>query len=254
MHSVASLPFRRLDETRPTLRTARSTSFTFPDRLKDEAEDIDVDVAAPRSKRGEYVNQSFLSMIANVGSSVSPEPHVGLQGDAQQLESSTLLQSPSTMSHDVAEHGIPPVSRAPDSEPSEQSSEKSNPRLSESTQTFKSKPRRAKRSNRSRLAPVVEDMSSSQILQPLTRTKEYGSSEDTGIPKVDEAIPELSEDASFDENASSSSSSSSSYPSEDSVHGLTPLAAKVAQVYGFNEVEQIVSGKLLYKNTPQKLF
>ena len=47
-----------------------NSPLEIPDKFKD-GDDAQVDVTAPKSKKAQYLNQSFISMIANVGSNKS---------------------------------------------------------------------------------------------------------------------------------------------------------------------------------------
>ena len=75
------LPLRHADPSQPS-HLRRRASFRIPDKFRDGA-DADQDVTAPKSKRSRYMNQSFISLIANVGSSASFEPHFTLKDSGQ---------------------------------------------------------------------------------------------------------------------------------------------------------------------------
>lgn len=69
-----------LDRARQTLqhpsapyRASRRAPLDVPERLRD-VRDADTDVTAPRTKKGQYLNQSFLTMIANAGSNATFRP------------------------------------------------------------------------------------------------------------------------------------------------------------------------------------
>lgn len=47
----------------------------IPERLRDTT-DADTDVTAPRTRRGQYLNQSFISMIANAGTNATFRPEL----------------------------------------------------------------------------------------------------------------------------------------------------------------------------------
>lgn len=51
----------------------------IPDRLRDPR-DVDTDVTAPRTRKGQYFNQNFVSMIANVGGNTAFRPAPGDDG------------------------------------------------------------------------------------------------------------------------------------------------------------------------------
>ncbi|KAB8345829.1 hypothetical protein FH972_022884 [Carpinus fangiana] len=58
----------RASRQRPSF--TRNASLTIPERLR-TGPDVDQDVTAPKTRRGQLLNQSFISMIANVGTNPS---------------------------------------------------------------------------------------------------------------------------------------------------------------------------------------
>lgn len=81
MGKSVQLPLPRVQSSQMS-RFPRRASFRIPDKFKDGA-DADEDVTAPKSKRSRYMNQSFISLIANVGSRPSFEPHFTLKDSRQ---------------------------------------------------------------------------------------------------------------------------------------------------------------------------
>ena len=161
MHSVASLNLRRGDSNQSAPRLPRRASFTFPERFKD-GEDADQDVTAPSSKRQRYMNQSFLSMIANVGSNIPPEPQAALGEKDAGAASAAGTRSKFNTSQSVAGLGVSSASRHREVDPSERVGQ----RMIQSTYDLGAQRRPNRRPRKSRLAHVEEDMASSQILPP----------------------------------------------------------------------------------------
>ena len=239
MHSVASLPYRRSNEPCPPSQVPRRASFTFPDRFQD-SKDAHLDVASPKSKRGQYMNQPFLSMIANVGSNITPEPHIGLEVAHTIPKASSQERLSTTTSGNTTGLAISSFPRNDDTRNKTHTSE----RMFRSTPGIKLKKCKSRRSNRSRLAQVKEDMASSQILQPIAQAppiQEETATSETQIPTFN-----IGEDGQVDSQSSGEESSPSAESSDSGSDGEdNVLAIKVAQVYGFIEVEEIRLGEFL---------
>lgn len=251
MHSVATLPFRRNDGARPATPTPRRASFTFPDRFRD-TKDAHLDVASPISKRAQYANQSFLSMIANVGSNITPEPQVGLEAERIDTDTSSLQDTGSNTSKSVEGLGIPPIQQGNLSPTSRDTSDHPPTRMFHSTLGFTTEHGRKRRSQKHRLARVKEDMSSSQILQPISSMPKVQGEQGPSQGMEGRITFGFGGDGQADRPSSEESTTSSMQSSGTESEGEENiLATKIAQVYGFRQVEHIVSGRFALK-TPKR--
>lgn len=237
MHSVAALNLRRTDSERSAPRPPRRASFAFPDRFKD-GEDAEIDVTAPSNKRERYINQSFLSMIANVGSNIPPEPQAGLGDEALQGSGNTRAN----VSQSVAGLGVPHGTRRENTKSKKQKSEH-NRRMVQSTIGLGSQRTPVGKSSRSQLAHVEEDMSSSQILPPRGQAAVVSEETQEEVESPDIQVGEDGQvDTQLDEEETQSSESSGM---DEAEQRRQDLASKVAEVFGFAAPEEVVTGECI---------
>ena len=245
MHSVTSLSLRRGDSGNSTSQPPRRKSFTFPERFQ-EGDDADIDVTAPRSRRARYMNHSFLSMIANVGSNTAPESQTGLEGGSMDGQAWSTMKDRKDASRSLVAPDLLPTQKHEQKASDGAVSEHSLSRLTQSTPGFGSRPRSTNKKNKSPLAALQEDMSSSQILppkdtQPSAGTRTDREARDNEHPAIQEADEEHSALESSTESTRSSSSSAPS--SHHAMERRADLASRVAEVFGFAEPENIVTGQ-----------
>ncbi|KAI9722834.1 MAG: Sterol 3-beta-glucosyltransferase [Chrysothrix sp. TS-e1954] len=216
-------------------RFTRRASLVFPERFMD-GDDAQDDVTAPRTKKGQLVNQSFVSMIANVGSNASFNPTFDLPNypnTTSPKPSSGLVNQSSR-------------SRLRNRHPHRVTDPRNVVATSESERTmFRSTPTLKKPSRRQRnLTSMAEDMSTSQILEPLHV--------EPGKNLTSEAAPVSDEEMSLDDSGnnerpatgladSAQTPDTQQASAQPDVTAGSALNEKVASVFGFDEVEKVVS-------------
>lgn len=195
----------------------RRTSFTFPDRFKDGA-DASVDVAAPKTKRGQYLNQSFLSVLAMTN-----------VADPSQVAATPYPESPPSR-RKAASRAIhastPDLGRADPSAP--------RPHI----------PRTRKQD--SQLEVVTENMSASQVITPqrdLTESIVLGAA--SAAPS---AAP--SDTTGTSDGAGDTSTIADEPADNDSLEfaqqkrkAVADLPQKLSEIFEFDNVEPVEAGK-----------
>lgn len=226
-----------------TPRTPRRASFSIPDRFKD-GDDADVDITAPKSKRSQYMNQSFLSMIANVGSNATLDPQFSTETSRLPPISPSSVARPSgarapSSSH-RSEHSLQDV-RARRGEKSARPSKSVSERPTEALNAMHSSDSEETAGpHREHLQSLEDDMATSQILTRPTQTSDdrEGSSPRAAVERSSNLNVEHAKHSSIASSESQMSTSRESKPKHDE------FATELAAIYGFDEPETVDAGKI----------
>ena len=238
MHSIASLNLRRADSDQPNLQTPRRASFTFPERFKD-GEDADIDVIAPKTRRVRYINQSFLSMIANVGSNNPPEPQAGLAEHPLHNDFEEHgLRAKTTQSIADLRGRLP--SHRQDDAPQSQASEHIGSRMVRSTVNLASQPLPSQAIREPQVKYEEGDMTASQILPP--RPEDMVKPRRIDSDAVEVVPSEVSDNQAGGRLSMNLTASMPSATSEEAAQPCVDLAARVAEVFGLAAAEDIIAG------------
>lgn len=222
-------------------RNARQqTLLRMPERFKD-GEDAQEDVTAPKTKNAMYMNQSFMSMIANVGSTSKSRPE-GAPGEP------SLTSHLEDIQGEESDDGIQNNSTVAGFRISKPLLRETNHLMSQSLPGL----RRPAPRNLARTL-MAENMSSSQI---LTRPKPGQEPIPISIPEdTDEHESEGDgEDDAHDTQHEKEEEEEQGTGMEDLVEedcleksqeedAETDLAEKLAHMFAFPEVEEVIAGK-----------
>ncbi|KAL9088412.1 MAG: hypothetical protein Q9159_003112 [Coniocarpon cinnabarinum] len=191
MHSVAALNLRRRFSDQTAQTTPRRASFTFPERFKD-GDDASIDVIAPSNARQRYVNQSFLSMIANVGSNIPPEPQASLENDTIHGSAGRIG---SRLSSSEGALGVPTDFPKTVEDGVEQVSEHSE-HINQSAQRRNEDKHTVEEPSEAEVMGAEDDMSSSVILP--ARHKSSITASVSGLPEKDSPSSSCGQDGQAD--------------------------------------------------------
>lgn len=220
---------------RPTAnsRLSRRASFSIPERFKD-GDDAQIDIAAPKTKRSQYMNQSFLSMVANVGSNAALEPEfirdVGSLKKPEAREEEGLhpsyTKNDDTQSdgarHRQVKEGAMPVTRSP-----------IELARSGGAKNLERAPRRYRQ-----LEALDDGMSTSQILAPPMSHSSVVSD-----PEQEHSAPPQEVETSDDKDQSQPTTATGAERIEGArLPDVDSLSTRLAKIYGFDEVEEVDSG------------
>jgi len=236
MESEMTASFQALSETPKRTPKSRRRSLDFPAKFQD-GEDAHDDAAAPKSGRGQYMNQSFISLIANVGSNAK----FNSSADTRTIDAGSSLAAArkhTRIRGDDQKHKEYRISPGRGLEESKQITSERN--------MLRSLPGFSKKSiSRRQRTSLNQDMSASQILLPLPPARP------TSPPKLAHHQPEPVGPRIALHDGSAEEESGDMNPASEEVadsQSQTSLAERLQHIFGFENEEEVISGQYM-KNT-----
>lgn len=205
----------------------RKASLVMPERLRSDTDDEHADVTAPKTRRGKLLNQSFLSLIANVGSNSNFAPHLAPALDPQlQLPERPRSTSPRRVrhadAHDTSERRLPTLDPMLQDDHDDED-------LARSTPSLAPPPQRP-----TRPSPLRDDMSSSQIL-----TRPAPDDISSGEPVFSGATS--SDDQGTASNEKELEHVTGKIPQQQG----TVTAENIARIFELHQQEEVIAGRPL---------
>ena len=228
--------FQGLSATPKKTPKSRRRSLDFPAKFQD-GEDAHDDAAAPKSGRGQYMNQSFISLIANVGSNAKFNSRI----DTRTSDAGTSLAAARKHTQIRGDDQKNREYRTTPGRGLEESKQ-----ITSERNMLRSLPGFSKKSiSRRQRTSLYQDMSASQILLPLPPARP------TSPPKLahhqlETVVPRIAS-----HNSSAEEGSRDMKPVIEEVadpQSQSSLAERLQHIFGFENEEDVISGQYM-KNT-----
>lgn len=209
-------------ESGPSKEVPDRLASNAPEHPQSDDEDEDIDVTAPKTRGALYMNQSFISLIANAGSKGNFNTPFSL--DLSDEDGTSTFGRRPTGTHRYPQYG------------SSRRGRESGDKMLHSMPGLNRPPRKSRD-----FSPELDPMAESQILIPPT-TLDPQPQDAASVPRISEPIDTT--DGSQEDEGLRKRLDDTRSSTPDQPEAKETLSDRIAQIFGLKEKEDILSGEL----------